>query len=50
MTYPEFEKLILNNMREVLYNDTEGRDILVIQMHDLFVMMNEVEKQAKETK
>lgn len=48
MNYIEFEKLVLGSMYETLYNDTEGRDILVVRMLDLFAMVNEVEKQLKE--
>jgi hypothetical protein len=40
MTYAEFEKYMLHHCkREAFYNDSEGRDILVIRMLDAYEMV-----------
>lgn len=38
MNYEEFADHVLRNMHEALYEDTEGREILIIRLLDAFVM------------
>jgi hypothetical protein len=49
MTYEEFFKFVQSEcMHEAIYDDSEGRTILVIRMIDAYGMVNKAQK--KETK
>jgi len=49
MTYQEFVQLVQHNMHETIYEDSEGRSILVIDLLDAFALTNKlIEAERKE--
>ena len=42
MTYQEFVQLVQHNMHETIYEDSEGRSILIIDLLDAFAMANKL--------
>ena len=40
MTYQEFVQLVQHNMHETIYEDSEGRSILIIDLLDAYAMAN----------
>ena len=49
MTYQEFVQLVQHNMHETIYEDSEGRSILIIDLLDAFALTNKlIEAERKE--
>ena len=49
MKYEDFEKLVkYQSMHETIYDDSEGRTIVVIRLLDLFVLVTKAIQQSKE--
>jgi hypothetical protein len=49
MNYTEFRKFLLNDCKhETVYEDSEGREILVINTLDAFVMATKMVKKERE--
>ncbi len=44
MKFQEFCKFVENERHETIYEDSEGRRILVIRMLDLYALFNELKK------
>jgi len=44
MKYQEFSKFVENEKHETIYEDSDGRRILVIRMLDLYNVFNELKK------
>ena len=42
MTYQEFVQLVQHNMHETIYEDSEGRSILIIDLLDAFGLANKL--------
>ena len=42
MTYQEFVQLVQHNMHETIYEDSEGRSILIIDLLDAYSMANKM--------
>jgi len=42
MTYQEFVQLVQHNMHETIYEDSEGRSILIIDLLDAYAMANKM--------
>ncbi len=42
MTYQEFVQLVQHSMHETIYEDSEGRSILVIDLLDAFALANKL--------
>ena len=42
MTYQEFVQLVQHNMHETIYEDSEGRSILIIDLLDAYAMANKL--------
>jgi len=40
MTYQEFVQLVQHSMHETIYEDSEGRSILIIDLLDAFALAN----------
>jgi hypothetical protein len=48
MKYEDFEKLVkYQSMHETIYNDSEGRTIVVIRLLDLFVLVTKAIQQTE---
>ena len=48
MKYEDFEKLVKHQSRhETIYNDSEGRTIVVIRLLDLFVLVTKAIQQTE---
>lgn len=51
MDYEEFRKFLMRECQyEVMYSDSEGRDILVIRVLDAYVMTHKVNNQPNGVK
>lgn len=50
MTYEEFYKFVHKCMHETVYEDSEGRLILVISLLDAYSMVNKATKASEEKK
>jgi hypothetical protein len=49
MSYEEFIKFVQSKcLHEIVYEDGEGRSILVITLLDAYVMVNKFTKESKE--
>lgn len=48
MTLAEFNEYVKSNQHEAVYEDSEGRVIVVIRMLDLFALVNGVVRREKE--
>ena len=48
MTLAEFNDYVSAQEHEAIYDDSEGRTIVVIRMLDLYALVNGVVKRAKE--
>jgi hypothetical protein len=48
MTLAEFNEYVTSQEHETVYDDSEGRTIVVIRMLDLYALVNGVVKRAKE--
>ena len=48
MTYQEFVQLVQHNMHETIYEDSEGRSILVIDLLDAFALTNKLIEAERE--
>lgn len=48
MTLAEFNEYVTSREHETVYEDSEGRVIVVIRMLDLFALVNDVVRRAKE--
>lgn len=48
MTLAEFNDYVRAEMHETIYDDSEGRTIVVIRMLDLYALINGVIKHEKE--
>lgn len=48
MTLAEFHEYVSNEAHEAIYNDSEGRTIVVLRMLDLYFLVNDVVKHEKE--
>ena len=44
MNYQEFSRFVENEDHETIYEDSDGRRILVIRMLDLYALFNELKK------
>ena len=44
MNYQEFSKFVENEEYETIYDDSEGRRMIVIRMLDLYFLFNELKK------
>jgi hypothetical protein len=44
MNYQEFSKFVENEQHETIYEDSDGRLIIVIRMLDLYALFNEMAK------
>jgi hypothetical protein len=50
MKYEDFEKLVKHqSMHETIYDDSEGRTIVVIRLLDLFVLVTKAIQQTEKT-
>jgi hypothetical protein len=47
MTLAEFADYVSNQQHEAIYDDSEGRTIVVIRMLDLYALVNGVVKHAE---
>ena len=47
MTLNDFNNFVSNQAHETIYDDSEGRRIVVIRMLDLFAMVNELTPQPQ---
>ena len=48
MTYQEFVQLVQHNMHETIYEDSEGRSILIIDLLDAYAMANKMVEAERE--
>ena len=48
MNYQEFVRLVQHNMHETIYEDSEGRSILVIDLLDAFAFANKLIETERE--
>ena len=48
MTLAEFNEYVSAEQHEAIYEDSEGRVIVVIRMLDLYALVNDVVRHAKE--
>ena len=48
MTYQEFVQLVQHNMHETIYEDSEGRSILIIDLLDAFGLANKLIEAKRE--
>jgi len=48
MNYQEFVQLVQHNMHETIYEDSEGRSILVIDLLDAFAFANKLVEAERE--
>ncbi len=48
MTLAEFNDYVKGELHETIYDDSEGRVIVVIRMLDLFALVNDVVRREKE--
>jgi hypothetical protein len=48
MNYEEFGEHVLRCMHETIYDDTEGREILIIRLLDAFAMTNKAVRAERE--
>jgi len=48
MTLAEFNDYVTSQQHETVYDDSEGRTIVVIRMLDLYALVNDVVRHAKE--
>ena len=48
MNYQEFVQLVQHNMHETIYEDSEGRSILVIDLLDAFAFANKLIETERE--
>ena len=48
MNYQEFVQLVQHNMHETIYEDSEGRSILVIDLLDAFAFANKLIEAERE--
>ena len=48
MTYQEFIQLVQHNMHETIYEDSEGRSILIIDLLDAYAMANKMVEAERE--
>ena len=48
MTLAEFNDYVASEVHEAIYDDSEGRTIVVIRMLDLYALVNAVVRHAKE--
>jgi len=44
MNYQEFSKFVENEENETIYQDSDGRRIVVIRMLDLYALFNELKR------
>jgi len=49
MTFEEFWEYLPNQMHEAIYNDSEGRTIVVIRAIDLFALVTDIVNKEKNT-
>lgn len=47
MTLAEFADYVSNQQHEAIYDDSEGRTIVVLRMLDLYFLVNDVVKHAE---
>jgi hypothetical protein len=48
MTLAEFNEYVTSQEHETVYDDSEGRTIVVIRMLDLYALVNAVVRHAKD--
>jgi regulator of RNase E activity RraB len=48
VTYQEFVQLVQHNMHETIYEDSEGRSILIIDLLDAFGLANKLIEAKRE--
>ena len=48
MNFAEFVQLIQHNMHETIYEDSEGRSILIIDLLDAYAMANKMVETERE--
>ena len=50
MKLHEFEKQVRDNEHETIYDDSEGRTIVVVRLLDLYALVNKIMREEKEKK